>query len=183
MTVGVETRTEIGRLRLAPSQAEAQRTLAGFRGATERLGGRRSGINAGGGAPCPEPRGLKALPTCLSAGFHPPAAGPMPVTAVESQTERPLMQTAPNLKTEISAIRGMTNEDWGDLAPTGRVALQLCKIPISDLVDKIENDALPKTSEFLPQMVAAQQKFAAMADILSAGIRRVTAALEVAGKL
>lgn len=107
----------------------------------------------------------------------------MPVTAVESQTERPHMQTSSNLRTEIAVVRGMTNEDWVNIAPTGRVALQLCKIPISDLIDKIENDALPETSEFLPQMVAAQQRFAAMADVLSAGIRRVTAALEVAGKL
>jgi hypothetical protein len=61
--VGVETRTEDAACDpwwgLRPICA--QKALAGFLGAQERLGGRASlGKYAGGGAPCPEPRGLKS---------------------------------------------------------------------------------------------------------------------------
>jgi hypothetical protein len=53
-----------------------------------RLGGRaNSAIYAGRAVPCPE-RKLKSATTCFRAGFYLPAAGPMPVTAVESQISK-----------------------------------------------------------------------------------------------
>jgi hypothetical protein len=78
-------------------------TLAGFAAymRAESLGGfsRRLGApwrarltwhNAGGGVPCPEPRGLKARRRVSSARFY-----PLPVTAVESPNleEPPPMPT------------------------------------------------------------------------------------------
>src|SRR5258707_15829242 len=53
-----------------------------------RLGGRaNSAVYGGRAVPCPE-RKLKSATTCFRAGFYLPAAGPLPVTAVESQISK-----------------------------------------------------------------------------------------------
>lgn len=75
-----------------------KKTLAGFRGAQERLGGRAIlATMAGGGASCPEPQGLKARRLVSSASCQPPATGPIPVRAVTSQTRRATIMNAQNL--------------------------------------------------------------------------------------
>ena len=74
MSVGVETRTqETARTRLVPigCRGAAKPWRAGC--AWTRLGGRADlAIMAGSGAPCPEGKPLKALPTCLLRRFPTP---------------------------------------------------------------------------------------------------------------
>jgi hypothetical protein len=90
LSVGVETRTRIGGRPIgvgSPPNAEAYGLLR------SRLGGRANSASyAGRAVPCPE-RKLKSATTCFRAGFYLPAAGPMPVTAVESQISKATIMT------------------------------------------------------------------------------------------